>query len=168
MGAGCDAPVDPSSPDQGPKLNLNVIFTSLTGTRAAIRAALELAGGLGARVTVLIAQVVPYPLPLECPPVPVWFTESTLWEMLVGQEVDSAIRIYLCRDRAETIRRTLSPDSLVVIGKRKRWWFTAEQVLAWMLRRDGHHVILADADTLRVPEFRATQLAGSQTGRRNQ
>jgi hypothetical protein len=132
---------DPSPRDPG--LDLQVIFTSFPRTRAALAAAASLAAGLQARVTILAAQVVPYPLPLEEPPVAVEFTEQKLWQMAAEQESGASIAVYLCRDREETIRQVLLPESVVVIGGRKWWWPSAEQHLAKTLRRDGHRVILA-------------------------
>jgi hypothetical protein len=131
----------PAEHDSG--LDLHVIYTSLPRTRAALAAAASLAVGLDARVTILAAQVVPYPLPLEEPPVAVEFTERKLWQMAAEQETGAAVSVYLCRDREETIRQVLRPESLVVIGGRKWWWPTEEQHLAKILRRDGHRVILA-------------------------
>jgi hypothetical protein len=46
----------------------------------------------------------------------------------------------------ETIRQVLKPDSVVIVGGRKRWWPTREQKLATALRRDGHRVILSYED----------------------
>jgi hypothetical protein len=51
--------------------------------------------------------------------------------------------LYLCRDRDETIRQVLRPESVVVIGRSKWWWPTEENHLARILRRDGHRVIQA-------------------------
>lgn len=129
-------------------LDLQVVFTDPAGTRAALAAAGRYARGLDARITILAAQVVPYPLPLDCPPVPVEFTERTLRslasEQIVPTEVELAVELYLCRDKNETIRNVLKPDSLVVIGGWKRWWPAAENRLEKLLRRDGHRVILAN------------------------
>lgn len=136
----CDPPALPS--DGGPKLDVHVIFTNLPGMRATLTAASGLARDLGARLTILVAQVVPYPLPLSGPPVPVEFTEQTLGAIASEQEVETTVKVFLCRDQWKTIRQALGPDSVVVIGGRKRWWRTAEQSLAAMLKRDGHHVVL--------------------------
>ncbi len=129
-------------------LNLQVVFTDAARTRAALATAGQFARGLDARITILAAQVVPYPLPLGRPPVPVEFTERTLRslasEQTVPAAVELAVELYLCRDRNETIRKVLKPDSLVVIGGWKRWWPTAENRLEKLLRRDGHRVILAN------------------------
>jgi hypothetical protein len=92
----------------------------------------------------MVAQVVPYPLPLAAPPVPVEFTEHAL-ESITSE--DTAIEIYLCRDRNETIRRALPPDSLVIVGARKRrwrpsWWPSCDHSLAKLLRQDGRRVLV--------------------------
>lgn len=142
-------PVEPFSPGRGPGLNVHVIFTNAESTRTALRAAGKLARDLGARVTVLVAQVVPYPLPLERPPVAIQFTEQALLRMVSEEEVETAIEVRLCRDSEETIREALAPESVVVMSRRRRWWPIREWMLAWRLRRDGHHVIYADSSDTR-------------------
>jgi hypothetical protein len=123
------------------KLELRVIFTDLPKTAAALATARGMARGLGARITLMVAQVVPYPLPLAAPDVPAAFTERLL-EPLAAEE--TAVEIYLCRDRSETIRRALPPDSLVIVGARKRrWWFSCwERSLTRILRREGLRVVV--------------------------
>ena len=129
-----------------PELEVNVVYTRLPGAAETLHAASGLARGLGARVTVHVPQVIPYPLELKAPPVSVQFAEQQLLALAGEQPVETTIQMYLCRDLTETIRRVLKPDSVVVIGGRKRWWPTPEQRLAAILRRDGHHVILTHAD----------------------
>ena len=132
------------SPADGPQLDIHVIFTNMADTQATLKTASALAHDLGARITILAAQVVPYPLPLGSPPVPIEFTERALGLMACEQEVETAIKVYLCRDQRQTIRQILKPESVVVIGGRKRWWPTAGQSLARILKQDGHHVVLVD------------------------
>src|ERR1700674_5300599 len=134
-------PVEPFPGGQGPGLNVHVVCTNLEDAnlesiRAAHRAAGKLARDLGARVTVLVAQVVPYPLPLERSPIPIEFTERAMLRMVSEEEVETAIEVRLCRDSEETIREALAPESVVVIGRRRRWWPIRERMLAWRLRRD--------------------------------
>ena len=69
--------------------------------------------------------------------------------MVSEEEVDTAIEVRLCRDREETIRESLAPESVVVMGGGRRWWAVREWMLAWKLRRDGHHVIYADSSDKR-------------------
>ena len=140
------APPDVSG--NGRKLDLQVIFTDLPKTAAALAKARSMARGLGIRITLLVARVVPYPLPLAEPDVPVEFTEHLLESLACERDdaEDMDVEIYLCRDRNETIRRALPPDSLVIVGAPKRpWpsgWFTWERSLARMLRRDGRRVLV--------------------------
>ena len=130
--------------EREPNLQLYVIFTNPSGTRRALCAASHLARDLDTRLVLLAAQVVPYPLPLDDPPVSREFTDRILTQLASEQETDIAVKLYLCRDRVETIRRALGPDSLVVLGTRTRWWPGREQMLARLLKRDGHKVIYAD------------------------
>jgi hypothetical protein len=135
----------PAQPDLSDrKLDLKVIFTDLPKTAAALAAARAMAHGLGASITLMVAQVVPYPLPLAAPDVSVEFTERLL-EPLAAE--DTAIEILLCRDRNDTLRRAVPPDSLVIVGTRKwRWWPSwlpaPEGRLARLLRRDGRRVLV--------------------------
>jgi hypothetical protein len=139
------APV--STPEvQNPELEVNLIYTRRPEAAESLDLACGLAQGLGARVTVHVTQVIPYPLELKSPQVPVHFTEQQLLAMAGEQPVETSIRIYLCRDLTETIRQVLKPDSVVIVGGRKRWWPTPERRLAAALRRDGHRVILSYAD----------------------
>jgi hypothetical protein len=129
----------PPSPD-GPRFDLKVIFTDLPKTAAALATARTMARGLGARITVMMAQVVPYPLPLAEPDVPVEFTQRLLQSIAVE---DATVEIYLCRDRKQTIRHALPPDSLVIVGARKRhWWPSWEYQLTKILRQDGRRVLV--------------------------
>ena len=137
-----------SPPDlstRGHRLDLQVIFTDLPKTAAALGKARSMARGLGARITLTVAQVVPYPLPLAVPDVPLEFTERLLEPLACEKDdaEDIAVEIYLCRDRNETIRRAISPDSLVIVGARKwQWWFSRDRWLARILRRDGLRVLV--------------------------
>lgn len=49
------------------KLEVTVIFTTTPGTLAALRLAGQYARDLGGGISILVVQVVPYPLPLERP-----------------------------------------------------------------------------------------------------
>jgi hypothetical protein len=128
------------APDR--RLELYVVFTDFDATLRALRAAGELARDLDARLVLLAAQVVPYPLALESPPVSGQFTENILARLLRGRDGEVEARLYLCRDRNQAIRDALAADSLVVIGTRSRWLPDGARKLARILQRDGHHVIL--------------------------
>jgi hypothetical protein len=124
------------------RLNISVVFTSVESTLAALKEAGSLAGSLGGRITLLVPQVVPYPLPLETPPILVEFNEKRFRVIASQVPVETTVNIYLCRDNIQTLRSVLSPRSIVVLGGRKRWWWpTREEALARNLRRAGHEVI---------------------------
>ena len=142
-------PGEPQPSGEGPRLDLKVVFTDLRNTSAALQTARAMARGLGARITLMVAQVVPYPLPLAEPDVPPEFTGRLLESMAAknDDDADTAVEIYLCRDRCETIRQALPPQSLVIIGARRRLWHPSwlpswEQRLARMLRCDGRRVLV--------------------------
>ena len=128
-------------------LDLYVIFNGLKGAKLALESASALARDLGARITLLVAQVVPYPVPLDQPPVSAGFSERIFAELIRETEAEASVRVYLCRDRKEAIREALAPWSLVMMGSRRRWWPDREQMLAWRLRRDGHHVLFPEPAT---------------------
>src|SRR5512135_2831880 len=106
------------------KLNIAVVFTSVESTLAALKEAGNLANSLGAKITLVVPQVVPYPLPLETPPVLLEFNEHRFRVIASESLVETNVQIYLCRDRMEMLLATLSPNSLVVIGGCKKWWPT--------------------------------------------
>jgi hypothetical protein len=127
-------------------LEIAVVFTSATPTIAALKKAGALADRLRGRINLIVPQIVPYPLPLESPPVLLEFGEQRFRDIAAQSLVETMIQIYLCRDRLETLKSVLTPRSLVVIGSRKRWWPTREKSLARKLRRAGHEVIFTETE----------------------
>ena len=139
-------PSPPVERHEGAQLNVTVVFTSVTATVHALRQAGALATRLGAHITLVVPQVVPYPLPLSSPPVLLDFNERRFSVIAAECPVETTVRLYLCRDPQETLQSVLQPHSLIVIGGRKHWWPTREKRLARMLRRAGHEVILEEAE----------------------
>src|SRR5262245_37054925 len=93
--------LNPPSADEDPGLNIAVIFTSIGATVAAMAKAGTLAEDLGARITLVIPQVVPFPLPLESPPVLLDFQESRFRDIAANSPVEVQVQLYLCRDGLE-------------------------------------------------------------------
>src|SRR5579872_5411741 len=91
------------------QLNIAVVFTSVESTLAALKEAGNLASSLGARIKLVVPQVVPHPLPLETPPVLVEFNENRFRVMASESPVETSVQIYLCRDRLETLKSVLKP-----------------------------------------------------------
>ena len=139
-------PIEPITDRAEHRLEVTVVFTSHSGTAAALKSAGVLASKLSAHITLVVPQIVPYPLPLESPPVLLQFSEQRFDEITKLSAVETVVRLYLCRDRWETLKAVLRPRSLVVIGGRKRWWPTREKRLARQLRRAGHEVVFAEME----------------------
>lgn len=139
-------PARPFPPGSDSKLEISVVFTSVDATLAALKEAGNLAENLGARITLIVPQTVPYPLPLSTPPVLVEFNERRLRVIASHCCVETRVSIYLCRDPLETLKSVLKPGSLVVVGTRKRWWPTSEKRLAAQLRRTGYEVVVTERE----------------------
>ena len=129
-----------------PKISVFVIFTSANRTLKALEKAGELAKPSGAGILVVAVQTVPYPLPLDRPPVPFESVIRRFVEMAGNFPESPKVSAYLCRDPLEALKRVLSADSTVVIGIRKRWWPTCDERLARKLRRAGYTVILVETE----------------------
>jgi hypothetical protein len=126
------------------QLEVNVIFTDPAATAVALHYAASLARGLSGRISLRAPLVVPLRLSLDESPVSVRFMERRLSDLVyrLGEDAAGAtVHLYLCRDRLEALLEVLSPDSLVVIGGRKRWWATEESRIAKALRSKGHRVV---------------------------
>ena len=63
------------------RLEISVVFTSPEFTAIALKRAATLAGNLDARITLVVPQVVPFPLPLASPPALLDFQEARLREI---------------------------------------------------------------------------------------
>ena len=141
---GC--PDRPETGEYESRLNVDVVFTSLEPTLAALRKAGALASRLNGRITLVVPQIVPYPLPLKTPPVLIEFNERRFRVIASESPVEMTVHIYLCRDQLETLAAVLQPHSVVVVGGRRRWWSTPEKRLARKLRRVGHEVIFTEME----------------------
>lgn len=142
-------PTRPEGDAADQKLNISVVFTSMESTLAALKEAGNLANSLDAQITLIVPQIVPYPLSLESPPVHPEFNENRFLVMANESPVETGVQIYLCRDRLQTLTSVLKPGALVVLGGRKprwRWWPTKDQTLARNLRRAGYEVLFTQTE----------------------
>ena len=140
------APDRPWGSDANSEMDLCVVFTSVKATLAALRTAGALASRLRCRITLVVPQVVPYPLPLTSPPVLIDLAERQFRVLASQSPVETIVRIYLCRDREDALTQMLKPRSLLVVGGRRRWWPTRETRLARRLRRAGHEVVFVETE----------------------
>ena len=140
-------PASPKVDESNRRLHIAVLFTSMESTVAALRKAGALAASLNARITLLVFQLVPFPLPLESPPVLLDWNERRFQAIASESRAETTVRLYLCRDRVETLLNALSSKSVVVIGAGKNPWpFTREKRLARQLRHRGHEVIFIETE----------------------
>ncbi len=133
-------PALPAAEETDRRLNIAVVYTSVESTLTALKEAGTLANSLGARIELVVPQVVPYPLPLDSPPVLVEFNEKRFRVMVSESPVETSVQIYLCRDRFETLTSVLKPGSIVFLGGRHKWWPGKDERLARKLRRAGYEV----------------------------
>src|SRR6478736_3954804 len=94
---GLARPAESPVPSIEKRLNIDVVLTSVEGTLAALRKAGDLAMQLGARITILVPQIVPQPLPLDSPPVLLDWSERRFEVIARNSTVETTVHIYLCR-----------------------------------------------------------------------
>jgi hypothetical protein len=141
-----------------PGLPLTVVYTTIEATLAALRCAAQLAVQLEAQIRVLVLQTVPYPLPLDRPQVDPAFRIRHFMTHSENESIETHIDVLLCRDADKCLLQTLQPQSLVLIGSHRRFWFTREKQWGKKLRNAGHHVIL-------VPAIRESKPFGNRFNR---
>jgi hypothetical protein len=127
------------------RLRIHVLFTNPADTLAALQTAIAMASDLESEIALIVTQIVPFPLPLDNPPVRLDIAGNQIRRLaesvdLGAVEVQGCI--YLCRNPLETLIRKLPAHSLVVVGIRPRWPFGKLERLVRALRRNGHAVIL--------------------------
>ena len=144
------APIRPSVPsvaETGCRLNISVVFTSVPSTIAALKRAATLVSGLAARITLLVPQVVPYPLPLNDPHIALHWNEQRFQAFATESPLDTDVHLIYCRDSIQALRQALSLRSIVVIGCARSWWpFTREKRLIRALQMAGHNVVYTEKE----------------------
>ena len=131
-------------PGPSQKLSVCVPYTTSVMTRVALKGVVALTRNLGAHVSLVAVQVVPFPLPLDRPAISPSFFEQELRTVVRGIEVPVDTQVIIARDREVGFDRAISPGSLVVLATRKRWWPTSQAKLARLLARVGHSVALLE------------------------
>jgi hypothetical protein len=121
-------------------LELVVPYTNPALTARALAAAIELARGFEAAVTLMAVHVLPYPSPLECQEGIRKRLEAELSALARTSPVAIRVKLIFARDRADAYLGLLRRHSLVVIGAKERWWRTREESLARKLTAGGHSV----------------------------
>jgi hypothetical protein len=119
---------------------LVVPYTSPALTAQALAAAVDLARGFEAAVTLMAVYVLPYPSPLECQEGIRKRLEAELTAVARTSPVSIRVKLVFARDREDAYLGLLGRQSLVVIGTKDRWWRTREERLARRLTAGGHSV----------------------------
>jgi hypothetical protein len=125
-----------------PAFAVTVLYTNVRATLAALRRAASLARDLGATIRILNVRTVPYPLPLDKPPVDREVVARNISTLADGQPIPTRIEICFGRDVVESLLLSLSPNSIVLVGSKISWWRPKERKLAKQLARHGHQIIL--------------------------
>jgi hypothetical protein len=131
------------------RLQIFVLFNGQETTAKALRTAAAFVAGLGGEILVAAPQVVPYPLPLNCPSVDRRALVSQIKGAVSQSGITCAIQkvlIAYTRDDRDGWRSLLPPHCIVVVGKpearflirRLRTWLSAK-----FLTKLGHEVLLA-------------------------
>jgi len=125
---------------QARPLDLVVPYVDPAVTTRALAAALKLANGCSAEVTLMAVHVLPYPAPLECDEGIRQRLETDLAAVARATPASLHVKLVFARDREETYLALLPRESVVVIGTKDRWWRTREERLARKLAAHGHSV----------------------------
>jgi hypothetical protein len=140
------------------ELRISVVYTTREATLKALKAAGALAQGLNARLELIVTEIVPFRLPLECPGVSLEFLGERQESLVTdaGLEVEEVrVEICLCRNAQHALREALAPRSLVLLGGRKKWWVGREQRLEKFLIALGHRVVFISIGARETAEARA-------------
>jgi hypothetical protein len=125
-------------------LRVVIPYTTPELTRAALRHA-GACTDLNVYVSLVDIQVVPFPCPLDQPPVNKEFSQQRLRDLLGQSGLAGRADVLHVRDWLEGFRRVLEPQSLVIVAAKKRWWRTREDKLGRALLKAGHQVMLLPA-----------------------
>jgi len=135
---------DREDSSDGARFEVLVLFTTVPETLLALRRAAGLASQLKARIELIVPEIVPYPLPIDRPPVVPPFLINRYRTIVQQAGIDAGIRVCFCREPHAALAATLKPGSLTMIGSRTRWWLTRETRVARWLEAQGHRVVLVD------------------------
>jgi hypothetical protein len=121
------------------RLRIYVVATTDEGTRAALLAARSFGADSDPDVVLLVPHAVPYPQPLDCPPVPVAFTIERFERLANDAKAEVLIRVCVARPGELMLEPAVPEDAVLLVGgTRGRWWRSREQRLAGRFADKGH------------------------------
>jgi hypothetical protein len=119
-----------------------VPYTTPGLTRAALRHAASCAD-LDIHVSLVDIQVVPFPCPLDVPPIQKEHSVNRLLRLFEDTGVQGQAAVFYTRDWIEGFLRLLDRRSLIILAMNNSWWPGREKKLARALSQAGHQVMLA-------------------------
>jgi len=140
----CGARPRPEDAGVNPRLHVTVLSTTERETSAALAAAETLARDLDAYIRLVAFIIVPYPLDLTQPPVPSAFTIDRNTSLARKLDLEMQLQICYCRDVATALGLCLGVRSLVIVGRKRRWWSWRENRLMRLVRSRGHQLVIVD------------------------
>jgi hypothetical protein len=130
-----------------------VIATTLDSTREALLVAQRLTGGLDAEIVMLVPRLASHgPLDIESPERAALIDAHHALAVDLG--VHANVLFCACHRYDDVVHQMLGRSSLLIVGGRKRiWWPTAEERLVSRLAKEGYPVVFAQVGTscLRAP-----------------
>ncbi len=127
-----------------PRIEVTVLHTTDAETSAALAAAAVFAHKLGTVIRLVSFVVVPYPLDLTQPSIAPSFTVVHCTTLIQKLNLDANIHICYCRDLKSGIGQALRSKSLVLMGRKPRWWALRENRLTRLVRSGKHDLLVVN------------------------
>jgi hypothetical protein len=124
-------------------LSIQVIATTVEGTRAALLTAKRLTGGLDARIGLIIPMLTSFFARID----PDYNGSAVIEQyeaLAISVGVHVSVLFFVCARYDDIAGSLLSPSSLIIVGGWERpWWATREQRLVSRLTAKGFPVVFA-------------------------
>jgi hypothetical protein len=124
---------------------VSVVYTTVDATLEAARIASELANAMRVPLRVVHFRTVPRQVPVDRPDGLSPIETGSFVARLREEGITARMRVYLCRDEAQTIPFAFRPNSIVVVGGRRSWWPTQAERWRHALEAAGHFVMFVDS-----------------------
>src|SRR5215831_2053461 len=100
---------------------VSVLYTTEEETFAAARVAAVLARAMAVPLTIVHCRAVPYPLSVDAPAGVSPAESDAFTRRLQSEGIDARVRVFLCRNRENTVPKAFRGHSLIVVGGKHRW-----------------------------------------------
>jgi hypothetical protein len=125
---------------------VHVIATTFEGTREALRAAIPLASGSGAALTLVVPQIVPYSTDIDAPLPSTAFLVKRYQQIIESLHGVATIDVCHCRSLDQIFAKLATADATIVVGGPAGRWITSpEERFAGRLAGLGYRVMFVAA-----------------------